>query len=121
MAKGSRGKNSSNTGRDARPSALTVTLRSRPPLPLDRVTENLKAPAAGPARTFRGVAGVGVEKPRKKSPQKFTKMQLAFTAPAETLVCVRRSRRKEVLHALKKTGKGGQRKPRRSRWRHVKC
>lgn len=118
MAKGSKGKN-----RDARPSSLTPALRSRPPLPDTRLTENLKAPASGPARLFSGaVARITVDPPKKKFRGKSrVPYQLSFSAPAETVVCVRRSRRKEVLHALKKTGKRGQRKPRKTAWRNYKC
>lgn len=43
-----------------------------------------------------------------------TKALLAFSAPDKALVCVRRNIRKEVLHALNKTGKRGQKRPRRS-------
>ena len=38
-----------------------------------------------------------------------TKGILTFEAPKETLVCVRRHRRKEVLFAKKRTGKSGRR------------
>lgn len=122
MAKGSKRSNRS----DARPSALT-SLRSRPPLPLPRLTENLKRPATGPARTLSGgVARIFVEPPSKGTRARYKTRalvphQIAFSVPQETLVCLRRGRRREVLHALRKTGKGGQRKPRRSSWRHIKC
>lgn len=37
-------------------------------------------------------------------------------------VCVRREQRRQVLHALRKTGKGGSRKPRRrNEWSNYKC
>lgn len=47
--------------------------------------------------------------------------QMAFTAPGETIVCIRRKRRKEVLFAKRKTGKGGQKKARWSKWSSYKC
>lgn len=81
------------------------------------------APVSSPARLFSGsVASVGVEqvRPRKGSKSRVP-FQIAFTAPGDTIVCVRRARRKEVLHAKRKTGKRGQRKPRRSRFRDIKC
>lgn len=81
-------------------------------------------PGTRPARLFSGsVASVGAVAPTKRARSRtnFAPVQMAFTAPAQTLVCVRRSRRREVLHALKKTGKGGQRRPRRSRWSDYKC
>lgn len=46
---------------------------------------------------------------------------VAFKHPEEVLVCVRRKQRKEVLHAFNKTGKSGQRRPRRSRFSDVHC
>lgn len=45
----------------------------------------------------------------------------AFSAPSGVLICVRRKQRKEVLHALQKTGKVGQRRPRRSEFSSVQC
>lgn len=46
---------------------------------------------------------------------------VAFQAPRDVLVCVRRKRRKEVLHALNHTGKSGQKRPRRNFWSEVSC
>ena len=46
---------------------------------------------------------------------------VGFQAPKKVLVCVRRQRRKEVLHALKKTGRVGQRRPRFSDYSSIKC
>lgn len=48
---------------------------------------------------------------------------LGFTYPKHVVLCVRRHRRREVLHALRKTGRGGRwnRKPRRNQWSNVKC
>lgn len=76
-----------------------------------------------PARLFSGVtATVGVaDAPKKKGTRSRVPTQIAFTAPAQTLVCVRRAQRKEVLFAKKKTGKGGQRRPHRTAWSEVKC
>jgi len=46
---------------------------------------------------------------------------VAFQAPTKVLVCVRRHIRKEVLHALQKTGKSGQKRPRRSYYSDIHC
>lgn len=48
---------------------------------------------------------------------------LSFRSPKFVAVCVRRNARKEVLHALGKTGKGGgfKKKPRRNYWSNVRC
>jgi len=45
-----------------------------------------------------------------------TKAILAFEEPKAVLVCVRRQRRKEVLHALKKAGRGGGKRKRKRSW-----
>jgi len=48
---------------------------------------------------------------------------IGFEAPLRTLVCLRRRIRKEVLHALGRTGKGGspRKDPRRSEYSGVVC
>lgn len=50
-----------------------------------------------------------------------TKAIIAFKAPDKVLVCVRRSIRKQVLHALNKSGRRGQRKPRFNYYSSVSC
>lgn len=47
--------------------------------------------------------------------------RIAFAAPEKVLTCVRRQQRKEVLMALKKTGKVGQRPPRGSYYSSISC
>lgn len=46
---------------------------------------------------------------------------LLVQAPRKVLVCVRRRQRKEVLHALRKSGKFGQRKPRYNSRSQIYC
>lgn len=50
-----------------------------------------------------------------------TKAVVAFDAPDDVLVCVRRRRRKEVLFAKRKTGRRGQRRPRRNWFSQIHC
>lgn len=50
-----------------------------------------------------------------------TKAAPAFVAPQTVAVCIRRKRRKEVLFAKKRAGKGGMRKPRRSWLSKISC
>lgn len=52
-----------------------------------------------------------------------TKAALAFSEPRSVVVCVRRQRRREVLHALQKTGRGAgkQRRPRRTELSKISC
>ncbi len=53
--------------------------------------------------------------------QSGTKATVAFTDPKRVVVCVRRNQRKEVLHALKKTGRVGQKRPRRNELSNISC
>lgn len=47
---------------------------------------------------------------------------VGFAEPRKTLICVRRKQRKEVLHALARTGKGsGFGRKRRNNYSEVKC
>ena len=52
-----------------------------------------------------------------------TKALIGFDTPVHVLVCVRRKRRKEVLFAKRKTGRGGarQRRPRKNWFSNVHC
>ena len=124
MAKGKSGKRSGT--RDDM-SSLTVTLRSSPRTILREIDDRRSFdfwPDSRPARLFTGsTASVTATPVAKKTPQARNRVpyQIAFSAPAETLVCVRRKRRKEVLHAKRKTGRGGQRRPRRNAWSNTKC
>lgn len=47
--------------------------------------------------------------------------RLAFQAPDSTLICVRRQQRREVIHAKKKAGRGGQKKPRFTEYSNISC
>lgn len=47
--------------------------------------------------------------------------RVAFSSPQNVFVCIRRKIRKEVLHALKKAGKRGQKAPRRSAYSDIQC
>jgi hypothetical protein len=44
-----------------------------------------------------------------------------FKFPKETLICLRRKQRKEVLHAKRHTGKAGQKRPRRNQYSQTHC
>lgn len=46
----------------------------------------------------------------------------AFRTPQDVVVCVRRHQRKEILHALGRTGRGARRaRPRRTATSHISC
>lgn len=44
-----------------------------------------------------------------------------FRVPKKVAICIRRKMRKEVLHALRKAGKVGQKRPRRSYYSDIHC
>lgn len=46
---------------------------------------------------------------------------LEFTRPERVVLCVRRSIRKQVLHAFRKAGKAGQKRPRRTPNSLISC
>lgn len=46
---------------------------------------------------------------------------LSFAVPDKVILCVRRKRRREVMFAIRKAGKRGQRRPRRNYWSSVSC
>lgn len=50
-----------------------------------------------------------------------TTHRIGFEQPEQIAVCVRRKKREEILHALKKTGKTGQKRPRRSYYSSISC
>lgn len=52
-----------------------------------------------------------------------TRATVAFAEPRSTLICVRRQQRKEVLHALERTRRGGSgsSKSRWTEWSNVRC
>lgn len=77
-----------------------------------------------PARSFNKAVHRLVMSPKVSGPRTPGKLPLGvhFEAPKKVLICVRRERRREVLHALKKTGKGSSRKfKRRNFYSDVRC
>lgn len=77
-----------------------------------------------PARTVFGskVGPLRVARPSAGATRKRLPIGVRFDVPAQVAVCVRRKRRKEVLHALKRVGKGsGGGKRRRNFWSGVQC
>lgn len=78
------------------------------------------------ARSFnRRVARIvehprNVNVPSRLSGRSFS-TRFSFDVPADVLVCVRRKIRKEVIHAIGKSGKAGQRPPRRNQWSDIHC
>lgn len=56
-----------------------------------------------------------------RSVQSSVPTAIGFTAPKSMLVCVRRQQRREVMHALNKSGRGGQKRPRFNEFSKVRC
>lgn len=85
-----------------------------------------------PARSFNRPNHriiVGYQQPRKSTQntnrpmniRSYPTSHVAFEHPKKVLICVRRQARKEVLHALRKTGKSGQRRPRYNYYSSISC
>lgn len=137
-----KGKNRGRKTRDHPEVANQVRLRSRPNLDPYRLealvtialneiddarrTRNLPLTEQKP-RTVSGYPAKTVTGTFKhlrgalRPPAPLSAVRESFSTPMDTVQCVRRRVRKEVLHAFKKTGKGGQRRPRRNQWSHIKC
>lgn len=67
------------------------------------------------------VAGISAHEPAKKPFQKSRPAKLRFDVPQETIVCMRRGTRREVLFAKKKTGRGAKSKKTFNRFSKVYC
>lgn len=74
-------------------------------------------------RLIVGDPNVNTVSKRSKTPSLFESLptKIGFERPAGVLVCVRRSIRKQVLHALKKTGVSGQKTPRFNAFSQISC
>lgn len=47
--------------------------------------------------------------------------RIGFVNPKKVLICVRRNIRKQIMHALGRAGKKGQKKPRRNAYSQISC
>lgn len=79
-----------------------------------------------PARTFRGRARLKIHDPKPsrlgRRVRGFVFSPLVrFAEPAATLICVRRHRRREVLFAKARAGRGAMRRPVRTAWSKIIC
>lgn len=129
MARGRSKKRSRDTSAQ-HPVSLRATVRSVLSLPslTPSVTELL---GLQELHDLRRIPGKLIETPsaydiiaavpkKAKHKAKFP-TQLQFANEAANLVCVRRKVRAQVLHAKRKTGRAGQRKQRKSRYRDISC
>lgn len=83
---------------------------SRPARSLDRPTHTLVLPVH-PKNVNKSRAGLSA-----------LPKTVQFQAPKKVLVCIRRNQRKQVLHALKLTGKGSKaRRHRKTEYTSIRC
>lgn len=123
--------------------AYVTTNRRLPSVPVARLTPALTQlqsiedrrryhpeRAYRPALTYSGVpTSIAHQRPvrdsqrpsRARSVVVPTRAVVAFHAPERVVVCARRQARREVLHALRKTGRVGQRRPRRNWQSKISC
>lgn len=71
--------------------------------------------------TSRSAARIVAKQNPRYKPDSQTKAILAFAEPDVLPLCIRRKRRKQVLHAKGIAGSRGLRPPRRNSWSEVSC
>lgn len=76
-------------------------------------------PPAASTHSFR--SNLAVPPPSKQNKRTTLPAQVAFQAPKQVLVCIRRKTRAEVLHALKRTRAGAGSRKRRNTSSDIKC
>lgn len=76
-----------------------------------------------PPAAFERSAARQVVKSKPNALRNDISSRIGFAVPKKVLICVRRKQRKEVLHALGKTGGGARvsRRRRRNSWSDVDC
>lgn len=84
------------------------------PRRIDNVSRNIDT-----TRSRIALASVRTFSPHKYKPVRSS--VFSFSSPSRVIICIRRKIRKEVLHALKKSGKSGQRNPRRTAYSNIRC
>lgn len=101
------------------------SLRHAAPLDLRHVEDRRRYHPSKILRSPKRVDGsramVGVSRGGAKAARHALPHKINFLVPKATVVCIRRKRRKEVLFAKRKTGKRGQRRPRRNFFSEVRC
>lgn len=90
-------------------------------LPLTVFEDRRQFHPQGPTRPAASISKSRHRLKVRPDPWKQTKATLLFDTPDKVLVCVRRGIRKEVMHAIGKAGKRGQKKPRRSEYSSISC
>lgn len=112
------------------PAARPKIVRTSAPLVSDRRLfhpSGYKAPLYAPVRTYKKVIENVIQRPRnkiggKKATQWSRPTRFAFRVPKKVELCVRRAKRREVLFAMRRTGKGSRaRRRRRNYWTGVSC
>lgn len=75
-----------------------------------------------PAKTLRDTTpNIVVPTKKEKRHRQSNLARVTFANPKDVLTCLRRSVRKQVIHAKRKSGKKGQRKPIRNRLSQIGC
>lgn len=114
----------------ASPPAARPNLVRPAPLVSDRRLyhpDGYKAPVYAPVRTYKRIVEHVVQRPRhsvvrKKNAVWARPTRFAFQVPKKVELCVRREKRRQVLFAMRRTGKGSRaRRRRRNYWTGVSC
>lgn len=118
-------KSNGSRGRDAFPIASglfgAAPLTRVSPVDLSIFEDRRTFHPAGPFRpVFAAPKSAAAVRPKQPSPG-MRSVGFRFAAPERVVICSRRSTRKEVLFAMRKAGKTGQRKPKRNYWSSISC
>lgn len=113
--------------RDDNTIARSPLLRTRNFVPDLRLFEDRREFYPDLFRPARGVfsrsADIVVAEPRKRSARADLSVpfRLSFRSPSHVVMCARRHRRREVLFAYRRTGKGAKSRRRRNEYSDVRC
>lgn len=98
----------------------------RPPRSFDhystvKIHEPKNRSAAKRTRTYSPSSDLW-DNPRKSTRnRRAASQEIGFSAPDRVAICIRRKRRREVLHALRKTGRGGRVRRRLNHYSKIRC
>lgn len=131
MSKGSKKRTRVNTYTNSKP-RLRSSMVTKPLTTYEDLRRWSPPKAITTPRTFQQPSRIqfkphirlpNIKKPNLSKPQNLSKLisSFGFVHPKKVLICVRRKMRKQVLHAFNKTGKSGQRRPRRSPYSDIHC
>lgn len=102
------------------PSAPDLELEDRRRFSFESPQVAIRSPGVR-SRIRMAPVGRPAGKTRQRASNAIPREMPTFGSPGQVMVCVRRKSRREVLFALRRTGKGGRARRRRSEFSNVRC